>query len=223
MFGSPFLTTIGQRDLLEYRAAAVYAEVHGVPLPESRRRLVADARARFPGDPERDSVAFDRFELRQAAPLFAEHPGILLRNHAVAALGMLGRPLRSAIDLQLGLAERGTSLVAWGVPAPGSLWTRLRQQTSGVTLGLVALQLALLAALWGGSGLAALAWVRRREWLPLAVVASVVLYCGLVVGGPESHARFRVPLVPFLAASGGLGLCLLRDRLGRAPADHALR
>jgi hypothetical protein len=63
----------------------------------------------------------------------------------------------------------------------------------------------LLAALY--VGVAAGTWgALRGTFIPsLVFVAVFVLYLLLISSGPEATTRFRVPIVPFLAALAGLG------------------
>ena len=69
--------------------------------------------------------------------MILEHPWIYLSNSLRAALPLLFAPLRSSIDLQLGLLERGSSLLYWGQTPGRGLIPLLLQNTSGPTLGLV--------------------------------------------------------------------------------------
>ena len=111
--------------------------------------------------------------------MILEHPWIYLSNSLRAALPLLFAPLRSSIDLQLGLSERGSSLLHWGQAAGRGLIPLLLQKTSGPTLVLVLV---------------------------------VGIYFLVVCAGPEAYARFRVPLMPFLAALAGWGAATLRYR-----------
>lgn len=111
--------------------------------------------------------------------MILEHPWIYLSNSLRAALPLLFAPLRSSIDLQLGLSERGSSLLYWGQTAGRGLIPLLLENTSGPTLVLVLV---------------------------------VGIYFLVVSTGPEAYARFRVPLMPFLAALAGWGAAILRYR-----------
>jgi hypothetical protein len=205
LFGAPLLSTIGATNLHDYRAAAVHARVEGISLAASRAALDAQAAARFQGDPERDPVGFERFKGSLAQELLRAHPGIALRNHVVGLASVFFHPMRSTLDLQLGLVRSGSSLFDGGQAGHAPLLERLRSRTSGVTLSLVAVQGIALAWLWTGVALAC-ARLRRGPAAPaLWLVALLVLYHALLVGGPEGTPRFRVPLVPFLALAAGAG------------------
>ena len=214
-FGSAGLTTIGYQDLYEFKAAAVVAQVRGQPLHRVQADLRREAAARFDGDPLLEPVRFERSKAPLALAIFLAHPVETLRSQVATMVGLLVRPLRSTLDLQLGYARFGTSLVSWGGSPDASLLDRLLRSTSGLTLSLVALQIALLAVLWLGVAVGAGELLRRGRRAELALVAVTVLYFAAVHAGAAAFARYRVPLVPLLALLAGPGLAVLRDRLGR--------
>jgi hypothetical protein len=50
---------------------------------------------------------------------------------------------------------------------------------------------------------------RRALFVPLTLIAYFIL-----TAGPEAYARFRVPVMPFIALLAGVGVHRLRARLG---------
>jgi len=136
-FGRPFVSTIGDLNMLEYRAVAIYAKVQRVPLADASTLLREQPESAFPGSKDEDPVVFSRHGAKVGRRVILAHPWIYLSNSLRAALSLLFAPLRSSIDLQLGLSERGSSLLYWGQTAGRGLIPLLLQNTSGPTLGLV--------------------------------------------------------------------------------------
>ena len=214
-FGRPMLSTIGDVNMLEYRAAAVYAERHRLPLSDASRLLREKAESTFSGSKEEDPVGFIRHGAREGRRVILDHPWIYLSNNLRAALSLLFAPLRSTIDLQLGLSGQGSSLQHWGQAEGRGVIPRLMESTSGPTLILVLFQLLHLLILWTLLVIGAAESIRSRNLLGMALIVVVVIYFLVVTGGPEAYARFRVPLVPFLAAGAGWGAAALGHWISR--------
>jgi 4-amino-4-deoxy-L-arabinose transferase-like glycosyltransferase len=209
-FGRPFLSTIGDVNMLEYRAAAVYAKVHRVSLSDAGRLLREQVESTYPGSKDEDPIAFSRHGAKVGRRVILDHPWIYLSNSLRAALSLLFAPLRSSIDLQLGLSERGSSLQHWGQAAGRGIIPMLLENTSGPTLVLVLFQLLHLLILWALLIIGAADSIRSKNLPGLVLVFVVVIYFLVVSSGPEAYARFRVPLMPFLAALAGWGAATLR-------------
>jgi hypothetical protein len=186
--------------MLEYRAAAVYAQSHRVPIGEASRLLRKEAESTFPGSKETDPVGFLRHGAAVGRRVILANPLIYLANNFRAALSLLFAPLRSTIDLQLGLSRQGSSLQQWGQVGGRGFLARLRESTSGPAMILVMVQILHLLALWTLLALAVFRSIRERELLGVGLVFFIMAYFLIVAGGPEAYARFRIPLIPFLAA-----------------------
>ena len=220
-FGRPFLSTIGAVNMLEYRAAAVHAQRYGVPLPEASRLLRERTQATYQGDRDEDPVGFLRHGARVGRRVILDNPSVYLRNNLRAAASLLFAPLRSSIDLQLGLSERATSLQRWGEAGEQGVLSRLLETTSVFTIVLVVFQLIHLVIVWALLIIGAAATIRTRNLLGVALIVVIVVYFLVVTGGPEAYARFRVPLVPFLAAGAGWGAVVLERWLRRRTPNQA--
>jgi len=203
-FGSPFLSTIGHYNLLYWRAAGVYSLEKGVSLEEARADLEEIAGKDLPaglGPRERR-----KREAALGLAVIAEHPLTYGRLHLRSTLNLLFKPLRLNLDRQLGLLKDDSSLEVWGERESRGLLRRLSSGTSAPTMVLVVVQAFMLLFLWPAAlfGL----W-RARPWrdgITLAVLLAALLYFVLLSAGPEAYARFRVPILPLLAALAGIGL-----------------
>ncbi|RLC79768.1 MAG: hypothetical protein DRI61_07195 [Chloroflexi bacterium] len=208
-FGTPFLSTIACHNLLNYRAAGVYAVEHRVSIEEAREILQGEARALFPGDPSQSPVKFRQVQAQVALSVILRSPQVYARNAFISAFNMLVKPLRSTIDLQLGLAEHGSTLSPWGKAGGGSLLQRLFQSTSLLTLMLTGVQVLMLAAIWPAFGWGLWKLGKEGNWLGFWAILLPIVYFVAFSAGPEAYARFRVPVMPFIAIGGGVGFFFL--------------
>jgi len=60
----------------------------------------------------------------------------------------------------------------------------------------------------------------QRKLSGLVLILVVVVYFLVVTGGPEAYARFRVPLVPLLAAGAGWGAAAAKRWTGSKTAGQ---
>ena len=212
VFGSPFLSTDGSRNLLLAKAGGVLAAEEGIPLSAAGERLERQAQEGFGKDPAADPAGYGRAQAALAWRVLSEHPWTYVGNHILSVPNLLLRPERSALDLALGLASGPTTLSGWeGERDPLGA---LRRKTSRLTLTLVVLQMSMTAAIWPAFayGLGAL-W-RCRAFAAVWLLLSGIAYFCVFSGGPEAYARFRVPLMPFLAVGAGIGGAAMLRRAG---------
>ncbi|MDY6862054.1 MAG: glycosyltransferase family 39 protein, partial [Thermodesulfobacteriota bacterium] len=102
VFGSPFLSTIGYKSLLYYRAAGVYSMKEGISISKSQEILRKKARSAFQGNIKHEPIEYMKFEAKIASSIIMENPLIYIRNHILSVFNMLFKPMRSTIDLQMG-------------------------------------------------------------------------------------------------------------------------
>jgi hypothetical protein len=211
VFGVPFLSSIGWRNMLSYRAAGVVAMRDRIPLEEAQARLQSEAESTFRGDRERRPVEFLRHGSSLGRRVLLENPALAFRMHLRGDLNMLLRPMRSSIDVALGLRDRST-LVSWGAAERPGWWRRVRGNTSTLTVVLVGFQLMWLLVCYGLALAGAACGLLRRT--PIVWLSGLmILYFLLVSGGPEAYARFRVPIVPFVAILAGIGYNVILTHL----------
>ncbi|MCH7754210.1 glycosyltransferase family 39 protein [candidate division KSB1 bacterium] len=215
VFGTPILTTMGYNNILHYRAAGVYAVKQGIPLSESQDLLGKKVKSEFQGDKELEPIKYKKFEAEIGTSIILESLPTYIRNHIRSIFNMLFKPLRSTIDLQLGLSEKGTSLMTWGEKNSSSPMSGLLRSTSGLTIALVFLQLISIVLLWLSVIYGLIISFVKKEQLISSIILLLILYFCIMSGGPEAYARFRVPLIPFLAIAAGVGMIEAFERLKR--------
>ena len=214
-FGTPILSTIGYNNMLHYRAAGVYAVKKGIPLVEAQEMLRKKASSEFRGDRETDPITYKKFESKMGTSIILADMSTYIRNHVHSVFNMLFKPLRSTIDLQLGLSKKGSSLMDWSEKNSSSQISRLIGNTSGFTITLVSIQMILIVLLWVSGILGIVSSIVKKEYLISAIILLLIAYFCIISGGPEAYARFRVPIMPYLAIASSAGIIDAFERLKR--------
>ena len=204
--GKPVLCTFGSVALLDNQAAGALSAEKGIPLDEARLRLRQRIEEGCPEGPDADPLGYSGRMSKVAWEVILANPWTCLKVQARGICAVLFAPIRSSLDLQLGLSAAGTQVGGW---------SQLLRMTSRPTLVLVGAQLLLLAVLWGGYGAGLRVLWHRKSWLPLALLCLVPAYFCLAPLGSGSYARFRAPLLPALAVAAGVGIAGTAGRRSR--------
>ena len=128
-----------------------------------------------------------------------------------SAFNLFLSPLRSTIDLQLGLSNKATTLANWGKSKKDTILNRLLSTTSGFTLLMVLVQMITLAIVWLLAVAGIVGAFKHKNYLSFALLLLTILYFGVIAGGPEAYTRFRVPIMPFLALISGIGFTFISE------------
>jgi len=181
------ISSIQEVNLLLYRAAGAISHDTGEDLATVQARLKAEAEDNLGPSP---TVGAQASEYRSLAIGY-------IRQHPVGAAYV---------------TARGVANLMFG-PGGGTLQqlrTGLEDPPAGPDGATIVLLLALLVILCGSCiGLADL--VRLGRWREVAIFAVLPLCLVAVSGGPEAYARFRVPIVPFLAILCGIAVSRVSD------------
>jgi 4-amino-4-deoxy-L-arabinose transferase-like glycosyltransferase len=186
--GRAELSAIPTINLYYHRAGAVLADAWGVSREAVRTELagrLADMATAGPlSEPE-----VHRWMDRWAREIILADPLRYARLHLVGLLRMLGPDPEPTFQRLGWLTPERTPR-----PDRRALWTAA-----------LALEGTFLAGLYLAAGLGLARAIRERAaWLALPAALTIVY--GLMVGGPETYARFRVPLMPALAWLAALGV-----------------
>lgn len=211
VLGAPILSTISSTNMLHYRAAGVYAAKEKVSFNEAQKVLKELAESTFTGNRDELPLDYKRHEAKLGARIIIANPLYYIKNNISSAFNLFLSPLRSTIDLQLGLANKATTLANWGKSNKDTILSRLLATTSGFTMAMVLVQMITLAIVWLLAAAGMFAALKYKNYLSFALLLFIILYFGLITGGPEAYARFRVPIIPFLALISGIGFTFISD------------
>ncbi len=206
------LSTIGDTNLVYYRARAVLAEANGISQDDAWL-VVQDqvARAAGPGATPAQVVAAQR---QVAIRTFVRYPAqtawmqlmgvvrIVVDPGYTIACTLLD-PSSTAFDCFPGKSTMNDpGLVGRALGKIGAM--------SAVQLLALALSALVLAVVYTGAAAGAAHLARERRWLALALLLLLAGYFIGLSAGAESNSRFRIPALPFLAILAGAGWAALR-------------
>ena len=187
---TPTLSSIWSVNLYFHRAAAVEARLEGRKVEDVRDRWERQFQSLSGSLSEADKL---EWMTRHAREVIAAHPWTYVLITLDGFVYMMESDT-SELRRLFGLHEGSAALRALGVSASVQLWIIYPAAAIG------------LLAAWRDPDR------RRAALIPVAFIAYFVL-----VSGPEAYARFRVPVMPFLAILGGLGIeqvgAWIRERL----------
>ncbi len=202
--GRPVFSSIGGRDALKYPGAGVEALRTGRPWEELQSELLAQVVADYPTEAARGDAYGNR-----AAMIIRAHPFLFVRHMATSALKLLfGTGLEMFLEWGKGLGDfQINPLFRAGISGSGTV-ALLRAHPA-----LIPLQIAYLAALFAlyGFGLVGLTRLwrggRREGALFLGWSALFIL----ALSSTQGYYRFRIPMIPFLAAAAAAGAARSRE------------
>jgi 4-amino-4-deoxy-L-arabinose transferase-like glycosyltransferase len=204
--GVPQLTSLVAINAYYHRAAQVEAERLGVSVEDVRQQFLEGASDGV-ASPRETGTALATME-RRALDIVLSDPLGYLASH-LAGIGQLLGPDKD-VWVQLRVGAPPDSGPARSLSEFVNVRFDGHQDTGGAPRILAVGQLVLLY------GLAIIGLVtgfrEPRSRAPLALALALILYF-LVMSGPEAYARFRVPMMPFVALLSALGLTWLRQRL----------
>ncbi|MDX9755714.1 MAG: glycosyltransferase family 39 protein [bacterium] len=192
--GVPTYCSISSYSFLLYRGAGVKAKLEGIPFMEAQSLLkqeMAEAQAASPL-PLRDYLQAVK---QKGLNYVIQHPIVYARVHLEGMVRALFGPAVCYLSWRLGGTQEGLGILT--ALENGNLREGLASLPYA-RLGVSIVELGFSLALIGFSVWAVWRASRGRDW-ELVLMGVVCLYFILISGGPEAGARFRVPIIPFLA------------------------
>jgi 4-amino-4-deoxy-L-arabinose transferase-like glycosyltransferase len=188
VFGKAFLSTVSNVNLLQYRAAEIYAQKNSVSLKEAQHNLnkAIDIRAQqFAEAKEKEEVIKYVLPVMDSVSygLINQNKMLFIQNTLKHAILASIKPARSYIDLAFGMV-------------PGEM--AKNASPSALTIVLVGLQVLLLILVWLLFAVGLLSMAKQKNYQILLPLLAIILYLLLASAGPEADARFRLPLLPFV-------------------------
>ena len=195
-------SSVATDSLDRFSAAEIIARRSGRSVEQVRRRLDDELEGQAPATPG----AAARYRSRRAIETLAGNRGLYLRVHLTGSLAALLPGATDVLEVAGATSgQRGTLAVLHR----RGLWPAVANYFGGSPWAVVVA--APLVAVWlirllGGlvcAGLKARWRMSASAWLILLVVCGAIL-----MGGPASTPRFRLPVEPLISAAAALGLAL---------------
>lgn len=204
----PSVSSVLGKELLYSGAGGAIQEEEGHFSVQGDRDLTR----RSDGAPESGGDAAGRrgSDIGAALGTMARHP-----------VGVAKSLVRGGARTLLGPGKLVMLHTLFGRPPPGKPWdaTQLAGVSAPVSRALLAYEMAVLVVLYVLAAAGVVRQIRERRYALLACLLVPILYFGFSAPGLAGHARYRVPLVPYLAVLAGVGYTLLSDRRAAANAQ----
>lgn len=202
------ISTIGDVNLLYYRARAVQAAVDGTTQDEAWEKInrrIAHITAQL----QLTTAEKTHLQRREALAILSRYPGLTLLMTLKGAVRMVVDP---GYTITCSMLDRwSTSFDCFpgksSMNESGMLQKALDRFRMMSLVQQVTLVWSVLLLVWMyiSLAIALVLLFRKRSWLVLALLSVVVLYFIALSAGAEANSRFRIPLVPLLAILAGVG------------------
>ena len=208
-FNRYFLSVISAHNFQNFQAAVIYAEVLEIPISDARYTLRWKTFQEFEGDPNSQPYEYAKHIQNDAFSILLEYPKILLKNHAEQLLHFFIKPTRNYIDVQLGYVKNTYD----GITKKPSIINHLLTKSSKLTIGLVGYQLIVLALIYMSS-LFSIVIFKQNKMVVYFFFFILLIACFANLTIPNvTEARFRIPIMPFIAILSASGVFALRNKL----------
>jgi 4-amino-4-deoxy-L-arabinose transferase-like glycosyltransferase len=206
-FGHFFISVIREHNLLNYQAAAVYAERYGRPLPESQSILRWKTFREFKGDAYKQPYEYAGFIEKEAVSVIFDSPLIFLKQQVVQVGYFFLKPTCAYFEIQFGHWGKGYNTI----PKDYKVFESFFKRTGKVTIVLVLFQVIMLLLVYAAC-IAGIIFMRRQTWmLPLSLFLLTIVCFAVMNLPPVTEARFRVPVVPLIAIISACGIFYLKE------------
>lgn len=201
VFGHYFLSVIREHNLLNYQAAAVYAERFNRPLPQAQRILRWKTFRNFKGNAHAQPYEYAKFIEKEALSVISDYPSIFIKEQVRQVGYFFFKPTRAFFEIQLGHWGQGYNTI----PKEFSVFDNFRKGTSKITMALVFFQLIMMAAVYIAFAFGIIFMKKMRLRFHLILFSLTILCFALMNLPPVTESRFRVPVVPLIAIISACG------------------
>lgn len=205
-FDRIFFSCGGSFTLVAWHAPNVYAQANNISVGDARFKLWTDWYYSYMGDSYNQPVDYYENISKKAKKIMLDHPYYTVKQQVRGTAGLLFKPVRRNIDVQIGYVKDYE-------PSPGSGKITnvknvkdLYSKSSKFTFVLVGFQFLMMLIIYlGFLGGIILIFKRQKEFIWLILVL-LILYLISTVVPPVTYSRFRIPVMPFIAVVAGVGV-----------------
>lgn len=206
VFGHYFLSVIREHNLLNYQAAAVYAERFNRPLPQAQRILRWKTFRNFKGDAHEQPYEYAKFIEKEALSVISDYPYIFIKEQVRQVVYFFFKPTRAFFEIQLGNWGQGYNTI----PKEFSVFYNFWNGTSKITMALVFFQLIMMTIVYLGFAFGIFFMKKMRLRFHFMLFLFTIFCFALMNLPPVTESRFRVPVVPLIAIISACGLYYIK-------------
>lgn len=212
-FGHYFLSVIREHNLLNYQAAAVYAERFNYPLPQSQSILRWKTFREFKGNAYTQPYEYASFIEKEAISVITTYPGIFLKQQVVQVAYFFFKPSCAYFEIQFGHWGKGYNTI----PKSYNVFSDFFKRTSKLSIALVIFQMLVMVVVYAGF-IFGIRYMRKQKLLfILSLFLFTILAFAVMNLPPVTEARFRVPIMPLIAIVSACGIFYLKEKYFSRP------
>ncbi len=203
-----FLSVIREHNLLNYQAAAVYAERFNHSLPQAQSILRWKTFREFKRNANKQPYEYAKYIEQEGIKVIFQSPGLFFKQHITGVANFFLRPTRSYIDIQLGHWGKGYDTVPKNYP----IFKYLFENNSRLTIALVFFQLFILLIVYSTS-ITGLIYMKKEVGYFFSLLGISILIFANFNLSIKTESRFRVPIWPLIAVISAYGINYLKDKI----------
>jgi len=203
-----FLSVIREHNILNYKAAAIYAERFNYSLAQAQSTLRWKTFREFKGDAHKQPYEYGKYIEKEGTKIILEYPGTFIKHHFIEITNFFLRPTRSYIDIQLGHWGKGYDTIPKDYP----VFKYLFEHNSRLTIVLVFFQLLVLFLVYL-SCITGIIYMKKRSLVYIFLLGLTILIFANFNLPAVTESRFRVPVWPLIAIISACGIYYIWERL----------
>jgi 4-amino-4-deoxy-L-arabinose transferase-like glycosyltransferase len=206
-----FLSVIREHNLLNYQAAAIYAERFDHSLAEAQSILRWKTFREFKEDANKQPYEYAKFIEKEGSRIIFENPAIFIKQYLKGVTYFFLKPTRAYIDIQLGHWGKGYDTIPKDYP----IFKYLFEHNNRFTVVLVFFQLIILLLVYLACAYG-LIYIRRKTGMIflLLFVLSIFIFASFNLS-EITESRFRVPTWPLIAIVSACGVYYIKKRFSK--------
>lgn len=198
-FGSWFFSTMQEQNVFNYRGMGAEADARNIELWKLQKRIRAESIKNAPIDPVNQSYEFARYQNQLGWEMIYSNPLSFVKITVNGMLRCCFAPARSALTAQFVKTNESSCVFA------------------PYLSGLLLLQFCWLSFVWIG----VFGWIVKPKCSKnVYLLLILIVYFIVISSGPEADARFRVPVVSFLALLAADGWSHWRHAISQFRAGY---
>ena len=197
------LSSIGAINLYFHTSASINAEIKNITTHEAQANLKTQLQQARNWTGENYEIKhMIAYCYQNSLETIKNHPLLFLKQSFIGAVYFFAKPIRNYLDLYFGVAKKSYSDIG-EKKIQANVWYKFISQTSSLTIILVFIQIVFNLIILLGL---IYYLIKNLNNTSIQLFLGVIFYFVVTSMITEVDGRFRVPVMPFIAILGSLGL-----------------
>ncbi|CAG0940027.1 hypothetical protein BROC_00872 [Candidatus Brocadiaceae bacterium] len=218
------ISSIGDYNLIYYRASEVLSKAEGMSLEEEQKKLEASIKEQAT-QKHLDTSQIITLQRQMALDIYRQYPIQTIAMHVNGWGRVLFNP---GLDIICGQVSLTSTTGDCRLDNPMGEEQGVLEKTLGklrrmdlMALIVSATSVILLGIIYLGAVIGVITLVKQHQWLALGLLLVLIGYFSILAAGAEAVSRFRIPFLPFLAILSAIGIDALLNRYIRKSQEQS--